>query len=300
MNREEARAGRLEGKVAVVTGSRGGIGRAIAEAFAAEGAAVVVNSRDQARADAVVVALTASGHKAMAFPADIRDPVRVKAMAAAAERFGRLDIWVNNAGVNVIRPAAELSVEDWKRVIDTNLNGCFYGSQAAARFMLAQKSGGIIQIGSVFGELGLPTRTPYTTAKHGLVGMTKALAGEWAQENVRVVCLEPGYIHAGLGLRGPELGPFTARSRLWSCPTRSARSGRPAGQVPDAGRPRPGPTARRAGSEVRRLQASPGQAPPDEVPGNRQRAGADLRRQRSGRRPARARRMSIARTSPIQ
>jgi NAD(P)-dependent dehydrogenase (short-subunit alcohol dehydrogenase family) len=103
LNREEARAGRLEGKVAVVTGSRGGIGRAIAEAFAAEGAAVVVNSRDQARADAVVVALTASGHKAMAFPADIRDPVRVKAMAAAAERFGRLDIWVNNAGVNVAR-----------------------------------------------------------------------------------------------------------------------------------------------------------------------------------------------------
>jgi len=218
--------GRLDGKVAVVTGSSGGIGRTIAEAFAGQGAAVVVNSRARARAQAVAAALADSGHTAMAFPADIRDPVRVKAMAAAAvERFGRLDIWVNNAGVNVIGPAAELSVEDWTRVIDTNLNGCFYGSQAAAHVMLRQRSGVIIQIGSVFGELGLPTRTPYTTAKHGLVGMTKALAGEWAKENVRVVCLEPGYIQAGLGLRGQELGAFTAEEIEGRTPMR--RFGRP-------------------------------------------------------------------------
>jgi 3-oxoacyl-[acyl-carrier protein] reductase len=218
--------GRLEGKVAVVTGSSGGIGRAIAEAFAAEGAAVVVNSRDRARADAVVAALADRGDTAIAFPADIREPEQVQAMAAAAlEQFSRLDIWVNNAGVNVIRPAVELSVEDWKRVIDTNLNGCFYGSQAAARIMLAQKSGVIIQIGSVFGEVGLPTRTPYTTAKHGLVGMTKALAGEWAKDNVRVVCLEPGYIHAGLGLRGQELGAFTAEEIQGRTPMH--RFGRP-------------------------------------------------------------------------
>ena len=218
--------GRLEGKVAVVTGSSGGIGRAMAEAFAAEGAAVVVNSRDRARAEAVVGALSDSGHAAMAFPADIREPEQVQAMAAAAvEHFGRLDIWVNNAGVNVIRPAAELTAEDWQRVIDTNLNGCFYGSQAAARVMLHQKSGVIIQIGSVFGELGLPARTPYTTAKHGLVGMTKALAGEWAKDNVRVICLEPGYILAGLGLRGQELGAFTAEEIEGRTPMR--RFGRP-------------------------------------------------------------------------
>jgi len=218
--------GRLAGKVAVVTGSSGGIGRAIAEAFAAEGAAVVVNSRDRARADAVVAALADRGHTAIAYPADIREPEQVQAMAAAAlEQFSRLDIWVNNAGVNVISPAVELSVEDWKRVIDTNLNGCFYGSQAAARIMLAQKSGVIIQIGSVFGEVGLPTRTPYTTAKHGLVGMTKALAGEWAKDNVRVVCLEPGYIHAGLGLRGQELGAFTAEEIEGRTPM--GRFGRP-------------------------------------------------------------------------
>jgi 3-oxoacyl-[acyl-carrier protein] reductase len=218
--------GRLDGKVAVVTGSSGGIGRAIVEAFAAEGASVVVNSRELARAESVARELTAAGRQAMAHQADMREPEQAAALAGAAkERFGRLDVWVNNAGVNVIAPAAELAPDDWRRVIDTNLNGCFYGSQAAARLMLAQRSGVIIQIGSIFGELGLPTRAAYTTAKHGLVGMTKALAGEWATENVRVVCLEPGYISAGLGLRGQELGAFTAAEIEGRTPMR--RFGRP-------------------------------------------------------------------------
>jgi 3-oxoacyl-[acyl-carrier protein] reductase len=218
--------GRLEGKVAVVTGSSGGIGRAIVEAFSTEGAAVVVNSRELARAEAVAREITAAGGQAIAHEADIREPEQASALAAAAkDRFGRLDVWVNNAGVNVIAPAAELAAEEWKRVIDTNLNGCFYGSQAAARVMLPQKSGVVIQIGSIFGELGLPTRAAYTTAKHGLVGMTRALAGEWAKDNVRVVCLEPGYISAGLGLRGQELGAFTAAEIEGRTPMR--RFGRP-------------------------------------------------------------------------
>jgi NAD(P)-dependent dehydrogenase (short-subunit alcohol dehydrogenase family) len=217
---------RLQGKVAVVTGSSGGLGRAIAEAFAVEGAGVVVNSRERARAEAVAAELTGSGRQAMPFAADIRKPDEVQAMASAAvERFGRLDVWVNNAGVNVIGPAAEMSADDWRRVIDTNLSGCFFGSQAAARVMLRQKSGVIIQIGSIFGRLGLPTRAPYTAAKHGLAGLTKALAAEWAESNVRVVCLEPGYIAAGLGLRGQELGAFTAEEIEGRTPMR--RLGRP-------------------------------------------------------------------------
>jgi 3-oxoacyl-[acyl-carrier protein] reductase len=215
--------GRLQGKVAVVTGSSGGLGLAILEGFAAEGASVVVNSRDRTRAESVAHRL---GQNAIAFEADIRDPRQVAAMAdAAVERFGRLDVWVNNAGVNAVGPAAEMEVEDWRRVIDTNLNGCFYGAQAAARVMLRQKSGVIIQIGSIFGEVGLPTRAPYTTAKHGLVGMTKALAAEWAKDNVRVVCLEPGYVAAGLGLKGQELGVFTAEEIEGRTPMR--RFGRP-------------------------------------------------------------------------
>ncbi|HVD02363.1 MAG TPA: glucose 1-dehydrogenase [Candidatus Dormibacteraeota bacterium] len=203
--------GRLESKVAVVTGSSGGIGRSIAEAFAAEGAAIVINSRSAARATAVAEELARAGRRVLAFEADVQDPDQADAMAQAAVRqFGRLDVWVNNAGVNVIGPSVEMKADDWRRVIDTNLSGCFFGSQAAARVMLPHKSGVIIQIGSIFGQVGLPTRAPYTTAKHGLVGMTKALAAEWAGDNVRVVCLEPGYIAAGLGLKGQELGAFTA------------------------------------------------------------------------------------------
>ena len=213
---------RLAGKAAVVTGSSGGLGRAIAEAFAAEGAAVVVNSRDAARAQAVAEKLP----RAIAVQADIQHPEQARALAdAAVAAFGRLDVWVNNAGVNAIGPAVEMDPADWRRVIDTNLNGCFFGSQAAARVMLPRRSGVIIQVGSIFGEVGLATRAPYTTAKHGLVGMTKALAAEWAPDNVRVVCLEPGYIAAGLGLKGQELGVFTAEEIEGRTPMR--RFGRP-------------------------------------------------------------------------
>jgi 3-oxoacyl-[acyl-carrier protein] reductase len=215
-------SGRLAGKVAVVTGSSGGLGRAIAEAFSAEGAAVVINSREAARAQAVAEKLP----RAIAVQADVQHPEQARALAeAAVSAFGRLDIWVNNAGVNAIGPAVEMDPADWRRVIDTNLNGCFFGSQAAARVMLPQKSGAIIQVGSIFGEVGLATRAPYTTAKHGLVGMTKALAAEWAPDNVRVVCLEPGYIAAGLGLKGQELGVFTAEEIEGRTPMR--RFGRP-------------------------------------------------------------------------
>src|SRR5919204_3622391 len=118
--------GRLDGKVAVVTGSSGGLGLAIVQAFAAEGASVVVNSRERARAESVAARL---GPNAMGFEADIREPAQTMAMAeAAVERFGRLDVWVNNAGVNAVGPAAEMAVEDWRRGIHTNLNGCFYGA----------------------------------------------------------------------------------------------------------------------------------------------------------------------------
>ena len=203
---------RLPGKVAVVTGSSGGIGRAIAYEFGREGASVVINSRDAERAGAAAAAMERDGLQATAFAADIRDPVQARALASTAvERFGRLDVWVNNAGINVIKPALELEPHEWTQVIDTNLSGCLYGAQAAARHMVPQKSGVIIQIGSIIGEVGLPRRVPYTAAKHGLIGLTKVLGAEWAKDNVRVVCLDPGYIRAGLGVKSQTRGgAFTA------------------------------------------------------------------------------------------
>ncbi len=207
-----AHSRRLHGKVAVVTGSSGGIGQAIAYEFAREGASVVINSRAAARAGDAAAAMEHEGFRAAAFAADIRDLVQARALASAAvDRFGRLDVWVNNAGVNVIKPALELEPHEWAQVIDTNLSGCFYGAQAAARHMVPQKSGVIIQIGSIIGEVGLPRRVPYTAAKHGLIGLTKVLGTEWAKDNVRVVCLDPGYISAGLGVKSQTRGgAFTA------------------------------------------------------------------------------------------
>lgn len=203
----EASGDRLHGKVAVVTGSSGGLGQAIATAFAEEGAAVVVNSREAARAEEAAAALAADGYRAHGVQADVRRPEEARRLAEeAAHHFGHLDVWVNNAGVNVIKPALEMEPEDWTRVVDTNLNGCFYGSQAAARLMVPQRSGAIIQIGSVFSEVGLPRRAPYTAAKHGLIGLTKVLAAEWARDNVRVVCLDPGYVSAGLGVKSQTRG----------------------------------------------------------------------------------------------
>lgn len=173
---------------------------------------MVVNSREASRAEEAASKLMAEGFSAFGFAADIRDPVQARSLASAAvEHFGRLDLWVNNAGVNVIKPALELEPEEWARVIDTNLSGCFYGSQAAARHMVPQKSGVIIQIGSIIGEVGLPRRAPYATAKHGLIGLTKVLATEWAKDNVRVVCLDPGYVATGLAIKSQSRGgAFTA------------------------------------------------------------------------------------------
>jgi 3-oxoacyl-[acyl-carrier protein] reductase len=203
-------ARRLDGRSAVVTGSSGGIGLAIATEFARQGASVVVNSRDADRADATAASLAAEGFSVAAFAADMRRPEDARALAdVAVERFGRLDVWVNNAGVNVIKPALELDADEWRRVIDTNLSGCFYGSQAAARHMIPNKRGVIIQIGSIIGEVGLPRRVPYTTAKHGLIGLTKVLATEWAKDNVRVVCLDPGYVATGLATKSAAGGAFT-------------------------------------------------------------------------------------------
>jgi NAD(P)-dependent dehydrogenase (short-subunit alcohol dehydrogenase family) len=201
---------KLEGRVAIVTGSSTGIGEAIAEAFAAEGARLVVNSRSAQRAASVAERLTQSGAEAIAVGADVSRKAECERLVAAAfERWGRVDVMVNNAGVNAIRPSLDLSEEDWRRVIDTNLSGVFFGCQAAGKVMLSQGSGVIVNVSSVYGHVGVPRRAAYASTKHGLLGMTKVLAVEWARLGVRVVSLDPGYIKTPLDEQDQATGDYT-------------------------------------------------------------------------------------------
>lgn len=200
---------KLAERVAVVTGSSMGIGEAIATAFLQEGARVVVNSRDQQRADAVAARLARVG-ETLAVAADVSEARgNQNLVEAAVARWGRLDVMVNNAGTSMIKPSAELSEADWRRVIDLNLTGAFLGSQAAARVMLPQGTGSIINIGSVLGQVGLPKRAAYCASKHGLIGLTKVLGVEWGRRGVRVNCLNPGYIKTPMDVHDQAVGDYT-------------------------------------------------------------------------------------------
>ncbi len=187
--------GRLSGKVAAITGSSRGIGRAIAEAFLAEGARVVVNSRSAEQASAVAREL---GDDCAGVGADISSAAGAKAVVdAALNAFGRLDVMVANAGINVVEDAVSLSPEDWERIIAVNLSGVFYVAQAAGRVMLEQRRGSVISIASVTSFNAFPRRVAYTTSKAGVAQMTKVLAVEWAP-HVRVNAIAPGYVRTDL------------------------------------------------------------------------------------------------------
>ena len=185
----------LSGQVAVVTGASSGIGQAIAARLGVAGAKVVVNSRSAERAEDAAAALRDRGTEALGVAADIgRDDQARKLIDAATDRFGRLDILVNNAGQPSVSPSEELDPADWRRVIDTDLSGAFYCAQAAGVTMLQQGSGVIINISSIFGQTGNAMRAAYVAAKHGLDGLTKVLAAEWATRGVRVNSVNPAYV----------------------------------------------------------------------------------------------------------
>jgi len=192
-------AGLLADKVAVVTGSTRGLGREMAQTFLAEGARVVIHGRKPADVQAAVRALTDEDGRAVGIAGDVASPETAEALAeAAVSRFGRLDVWVNNAGTTVVADSEQLPPEDFHRVIAVDLEGTFFGAQAAARRM--QSGGVILQIGSIFGLVGMRRRAAYVAAKHGVVGLTAALADEWAPRGIRVLCLAPGYIATDLAM----------------------------------------------------------------------------------------------------
>ncbi|HET8569127.1 MAG TPA: glucose 1-dehydrogenase [Candidatus Limnocylindria bacterium] len=187
----------LAGRVAVVTGAGGGLGKAIALALAAHGADVAVTElpgkMDAGRATAGEIG--ALGRRSHAFPLDVRDLAAVRGMAAETARaLGRLDIAVNNAGLNIQRFALDVSEEDWDTVVDTNLKGLFFCAQAEGRHMVEHGGGRIVNIASQMGLVGYYRRAAYCSSKAGVVNLTRVLALEWAKHKVTVNAIAPTFV----------------------------------------------------------------------------------------------------------
>ena len=199
----------LTGSVAIVTGSTSGIGRAVANELAARGAKIIVNSRDSRRAGEVASEINDAGGAAIGVGVDIGRPEAGQLLVGAAlDTYGRLDTLVNNAGVPLVKDATNIAADEWAEVLATNLTGPLFCAQAAARAM-DQKGGTIVNISSVAGSLAIPRRAAYVTAKHGLEGLTKALAVDWADRNIRVVAVSPAYVDTPLIERAMAVGGFT-------------------------------------------------------------------------------------------
>ena len=185
----------LTGKVAIVTGASRGIGRSIALALAAQGAKVVASARNAEALDSLVAEVERQGGEATAVVGDVAveaDAARLIEQAVAA--YGQVDILVNNAGITRDGLLLRMKSEDWDAVIDTNLKGAFFCIRAAAKVMTKQRSGRIINISSVVGEMGNAGQANYCASKAGLLGLTKSVARELARRNVTVNAITPGFI----------------------------------------------------------------------------------------------------------
>jgi gluconate 5-dehydrogenase len=182
--------------MALITGSTRGIGFALAQGLAEAGAAVILNSRQQDAVTQAVSKLQALGLNARGAVFDVADPAGVDAAFEGFDRDGlAIDILINNAGIQHRQPMLDLTLDDWNRVINTNLTAAFVVGRAAARRMVDRGNGGkIINIGSLTSEAGRATVAPYTVAKGGIKMLSKAMAAEWAQFNIQANSIGPGYI----------------------------------------------------------------------------------------------------------
>ncbi|MGO1057881.1 SDR family NAD(P)-dependent oxidoreductase [Planococcus sp. FY231025] len=189
----------LKGKTVIVTGGSKGIGRDIARTFAELGANVAISGRGKEALDETLAELHSFNPNCIAVSGDLSDIQEVRRLVdTAAETFGRVDVLVNNAGVNIAKPAMEVTEQDWDTVLDLNLKSAFFASQAAAKYMLEQGSGRIINIASQMAFVGYIKRAAYCSSKGGLVQMTKALAVEWAKAGINVNAVAPTFIETEL------------------------------------------------------------------------------------------------------
>ncbi len=183
----------LKGKVAIVTGAGQGIGYGIAETIGREGATVIVGEVVEERGRAAAAKLEGKGYRAQAIPLDVAKPESCAALVKQVMGdHGQIDILVNNAGIFIFHKSEDIPPSDWNLQMDVMLNGVFFMTQAAARVMIPQRRGSIVNIASVVGMGGWPVRLPYNAAKAGVIVLTEALASEWGQHNIRVNCVSPG------------------------------------------------------------------------------------------------------------
>jgi gluconate 5-dehydrogenase len=190
---------RLAGRTALVTGSARGLGFAIAEGLAAAGARVIVNGTTEAGVGKAVAALRDKGHAAEGAAFDVTDEAAIAAAFARFDAAGTaIDILVNNAGIQLRKPMVELTTAEWQKVLDVNLTSAFVVGREAAKRMIPRGRGKIINIGSMYGVIGVPRYVAYCATKAAIDGLTRSLAAEWARHGIQVNCLAPGYMNTDI------------------------------------------------------------------------------------------------------
>ncbi|CAN5533452.1 3-oxoacyl-[acyl-carrier-protein] reductase [soil metagenome] len=194
-------------RVALVTGAACGIGRQVSLILAERGYAVAAN--DLSESDETLEELRRAGTEALSVPGDVSDEAAVREMVVGVmDRFGRIDVLVNNAGLMAITPAEETTLDDWRRMLEVNLTGPFITSREFGKVMLEQGSGSIVNVSSVAGLLGVADRAAYNASKHGLIGLTRTLAAEWGGRGVRVNAVCPGWVKTERD-EGDQSGNYT-------------------------------------------------------------------------------------------
>ena len=190
---------RFDGKVAIITGAASGIARQIALRFAAEGGTPVIADLNNDAADATAREIRATGADAFAVAMDVVDEAAVeKGVADTMAKYGRIDLLVSSAGIQIVKPIVDFPYADWKKLLAIHLDGAFLTTRACLKHMYAAKSGSIVYMGSVHSKEASVLKAPYVTAKHGLIGLCKVVAKEAAPYNVRANVVCPGFVRTPL------------------------------------------------------------------------------------------------------